>query len=423
MSINSEELNYLVWRYLQESGFATTAFLLQDESRCDRLDEQYAPYIPAGSLVNLTQRGILYCEADELVDDKGHIADNTDTINKFTLVRALMKDQELPTELTQRDMTPHYAKTETNEPDVPVQEEKTTDDFIQVIDSTFTFPAATAAQWNPVSSAPVLAYASSTAQICVVPHADTLLTLAHPLAQSISCCAWAPNGGLLVTAQESGELRLWSTDGKLRNVFFLHHLPVVTVKWSEDLKHIASFDVGGKLIVWDIANASAIYQSTLSEQKEAPGIEICWLDPSKLAFPAENYTINILTLVPTPAVITTLVAHTVTISALTYDPRGKRLISSSDDGQICLWSGHSTSPVQIIKAHSQPVVYAEPFSDDLILSASLDGTVKVWNSRGIQVGLGLNDIGISCAEMSQDSRWLATGSIDGDVKIWDLSSI
>ena len=52
MSVTSEELNYLIWRYCQEMGHEVSALALQDETRVLDFDEKYKEHIPIGTLVN-----------------------------------------------------------------------------------------------------------------------------------------------------------------------------------------------------------------------------------------------------------------------------------------------------------------------------------------------------------------------------------
>ena len=62
MSITSNELNYLVWRYLEESGHDLAAYALNKLSRCSEVQE-LKPMdndVQPGCLVELVQKGILY---------------------------------------------------------------------------------------------------------------------------------------------------------------------------------------------------------------------------------------------------------------------------------------------------------------------------------------------------------------------------
>ncbi|XP_038983429.1 WD40 repeat-containing protein HOS15-like isoform X2 [Phoenix dactylifera] len=61
---SNDELNYLVIRYLQESGFTNAAFAFGHESRINRIPIE-EDLIPPGTLVAIVQKGLLYTELEE----------------------------------------------------------------------------------------------------------------------------------------------------------------------------------------------------------------------------------------------------------------------------------------------------------------------------------------------------------------------
>ena len=65
MSLTSDEMNYLVYRYLLESGFTHAAFALGHESRVDgaRVADGDGK-IPPGALIAFVQKGLQYCELE-----------------------------------------------------------------------------------------------------------------------------------------------------------------------------------------------------------------------------------------------------------------------------------------------------------------------------------------------------------------------
>lgn len=69
-SVTSEEVNYLIHRYLQEAGFVHSAFTFGEESLISRT-EIHAVLVPPGMLVALLQKGLFYTSIEMHLNDDG----------------------------------------------------------------------------------------------------------------------------------------------------------------------------------------------------------------------------------------------------------------------------------------------------------------------------------------------------------------
>ena len=75
MSLTSDELNYLIYRYLLESGYTHTAFSFAHESLVTKANINGAD-VPPGSLISFVQKGMLYVEIEQHINDDGSIIDD-----------------------------------------------------------------------------------------------------------------------------------------------------------------------------------------------------------------------------------------------------------------------------------------------------------------------------------------------------------
>lgn len=457
MSVTSEEVNYLIWRYLQEAGLEVSAFALSDESTVSQFDAKYRDSIPIGSLVNLVQKGILYAESDQLVKQNGDIQEDKFYGEKFTVFHALNADSGVNPPIEPKGRFETIKKGEVAENgDVTDQDEsikrENSPDFIKVLQKKFKFEPSTTADWNPTAST-VLAYGLSDARAkitVILPDQESKqIILNHPPVSfnssdnvsslDITTLSWAPMGHLLVTAVESGEIRLWAADGKLRNVLYLHHSPILVVRWSPNGSYILTTDSDSATIIWDsnsgnvvqnldilrsnesFATGAGAAQSPTGLETTTLGLDAAWIDDTKFVVPGLNGSTLVFNIGErTP--VGTLVGHTKAISFIRYNSESSLLLTASDDRTIRIWNGSSFNNSQILLGHSQPITFADWISKEFVVSTSLDSSIRIWDIRdGRQTSIVVLDgVPILNADISPDKKHIVVGTTEGIVSVFNI---
>ncbi|OAP58197.1 hypothetical protein AYL99_07287 [Fonsecaea erecta] len=69
--LSSDQLNYLIWRYLQESGYAEAAVKLQRDWNVDAESLPFAKCVKGHALVSLVQKGLRYHHLSLTIDENG----------------------------------------------------------------------------------------------------------------------------------------------------------------------------------------------------------------------------------------------------------------------------------------------------------------------------------------------------------------
>ena len=68
MSIAQDELNFLIYRYMQENGFQHSAFLFESEALIDTSNANQS-HVPPNSLITLLQKALQYMKLEKSIKE------------------------------------------------------------------------------------------------------------------------------------------------------------------------------------------------------------------------------------------------------------------------------------------------------------------------------------------------------------------
>jgi WD40 repeat protein/DNA-binding SARP family transcriptional activator len=126
----------------------------------------------------------------------------------------------------------------------------------------------------------------------------------------------------------------------------------------------------------------------------------------------------------------TLSGHENWVVMATWSPSEERILTASKDGTAKVWNASASSPTYgeellTLSGHTEPVGIAiwSP-TGELIVSADWGGTVLVWDaSTGEQLfNLPGHTDAVVGATWSPDGSRIVTASDDGTAKVWDVSA-
>ncbi|XVE88942.1 hypothetical protein DITRI_Ditri19aG0110200 [Diplodiscus trichospermus] len=131
----------------------------------------------------------------------------------------------------------------------------------------------------------------------------------------------------------------------------------------------------------------------------------------------------------TMEIVKEIEAHTDFIRSLAIHPTLPYVLSSSDDKLIKLWDWEKAWICsRVFEGHEHYVMQVAFNPKDLntFASASLDGTLKIWNldSGSANFTLDAHSKGVNCIEhfMAADKPLLISGSDDYTAKVWDYET-
>ncbi|OAD03391.1 hypothetical protein MUCCIDRAFT_171823 [Mucor lusitanicus CBS 277.49] len=455
MVLTSEEINIIIYKYLQESGFRHTSFAFQFESQVEKSTYRDAPIQP-GALINIIHKGLQFMEIEaHMNEEKRQQKDREKRAKK----EALLEDEEMPvnnrvkeesknenslvekktngtsttsslaaaSQAVARDLDEEMAEVQPNSTEIRPE-----DVVILQGHQSEVFSCA----WNPVVSS-LLASGSgdATARLWEVPEGRE--RTAEPIVlnhlpnmndnKDVTTLDWNPTGSLLVTGSYDGQARIWTQKGQLRFVMGHHRGPIFSLKWNMSGDLVLSGSADTTTIVWDPETGEMKQQFELHTLAI---LDVDWMDNTTFASCSSDKTIYVCKVGSTKP-LKKWVGHEDEVNAVRWDPTGQYLASCSDDMTTKIWSMASDEPIQEIKGHNLQIYTLQwaPYtqkdtsssSPRILATASFDATVRIWDAlKGTCLHVLKNHSeAVYSISFSPDARLLASGSFDEVLNVWD----
>ncbi|CAH2321563.1 pre-mRNA-processing factor 19 [Pelobates cultripes] len=124
-------------------------------------------------------------------------------------------------------------------------------------------------------------------------------------------------------------------------------------------------------------------------------------------------------------ILATLKGHTKKVTNVVFHPSQELVFSASPDSTIRVWSVPDASCAQVLRAHEGAVTgLSLHATGDYLLSCSDD---QYWAFSDVHVGRVLTKVtdeasgcALTCAQFHPDGLIFGTGTMDSQIKIWDL---
>jgi WD40 repeat protein len=209
--------------------------------------------------------------------------------------------------------------------------------------------------------------------------------------------ALSGDGRRVVSGSDDNTVRVWdSSTGRAVSTFHGHTGVVWSVALSADGHLVASSGEDGTVRLWDTASGHAL--ATLRDHTDGIRSVALSSDGHLLASGGGDGILQVWDAI-SRQLVTTLQAHAGAVGGLALSADGHLLASGGDDGKVRLWSlarvyGSRGStfgtqatgiwrPLATLQGHASAVLGLALSADGhLVASGSLDGTVKLWESSG-----------------------------------------
>ncbi|KAI3916059.1 hypothetical protein MKW98_004500 [Papaver atlanticum] len=473
VSLTSVELNYLVFRYLNESGFTHAAFALGYEAGINRSPID-GNLVPPAALVTFVQKGLQYleleanlCNGDADSDEDFSFLQPLDLITKdVNELRQIIKEKKENLQKKQRkdmekDKEPkrdiaqdskrekengkqHIERERDREVIEKYSEQEKEKHLEEKVDGE---PVKTREDVKPDANEdipePMDICPAAQSKPVEIPSSDVTILEGH--ASEVFACAWSPAGSLLASGSGDSTARIWeipvglctsNTESGPANVLVLKHFKgrtnekskdVTTLDWNGEGTLLATGSYDGQARIW---TREGELRSTLNKHK-GPIFSLKWNKKGDYLLSGSVDKTAIVWDVKTGEWKQQFEFHTA--PALDVDWRtNSQFATCSTDSMIYVCKIGENRPIRTFSGHQGEVnaIKWDP-SGSLLASCSDDGTAKIWSTKQDK---HVHDLKEHAKEI-YTIRWsptgpgtnnpnqqllLASASFDSTIKLWDV---
>ncbi len=231
---------------------------------------------------------------------------------------------------------------------------------------------------------------------------------------------FSPDSRLLASAGRAGTIVLWDphTGERLRELVGNNNA-ILDMAFSPDGKKIAS--VGADVRIWDVASGASLHilkkhQSTIWSAAWSPDgrriVSTDWKGEAHLWDAEHGQHLRLL-------------VDAADLRVSDFSPDGKLLSVGSWDGSIQTWDLSNLDAPPLVRNPNLGQLYALRYSPDgrRLAFCARDGfkILDVATAAELHSFAGHNGVAVSLAFSPEGSR-LATGGLDGTIKIWDATA-
>ncbi len=187
------------------------------------------------------------------------------------------------------------------------------------------------------------------------------------------------------------------------------------------VQHIISGGDSRELAVWD--RASGEHRANLSLHQGRIWAIALDTQNARIASASDDHTIRLWD-AHTGQCLTTFTEHTNWVRTVSFSRSGRLLASGGDDGTLRLWNTTSGFCVKVL-AHSHHWIHSvafHPANSRYLISGGDAGIVRYWHRKqGYSEPMAQHDHRVCSVAFSPDAAWVASGSDDGTVILWDVA--
>ncbi|KAL2610081.1 hypothetical protein R1flu_028654 [Riccia fluitans] len=240
--------------------------------------------------------------------------------------------------------------------------------------------------------------------------------------EGIEFIKWHPRGNLLLAGSEDFSAWLWNADnGRCLTVFTGHSGSVTCGDFTPDGKLLCTGSGDCSFRVWNPRTGATIHVVQGHPYHTEAVVSMAVHADSSIAITGSTDTTACIVNLQTGKVSGTLTGeHTKSVECVGLSSLLPLAATGSLDGKLVVWDLQSLTPRHKCEHEEGVVKLIWPTGSHHIYTASLDGSVRIWDSRSgslVKRFQGHAD-GITDMAVSKDRRLIVTGSDDMTARIF-----
>jgi len=231
--------------------------------------------------------------------------------------------------------------------------------------------------------------------------------------------SFSADGTRLASASYDGTIRLWDpATGRLARILAAHEGGVAAARFGAKGSLLASGGFDKAVQLWDIERPGTT-GPTSTASGTVSGVAFS-ADGSQVASASGDGKVRVWD-AKTGVLATELAAHQGAVEAVAFAADGT-LASAGLDRSVRLWQPTSNAPSRILLGHEQGVYGVDIAPDGLIATGGGDKTVRLWKGDETSRLLVGHTEGVYRVRFSPDARRLASTSVDGTTRLWNVAT-